>query len=92
VESGSGRWQDSVARRGEASAVRESGGARAEAARGSAQSGAGAAVRGTWPAQATGMAQRRNRGAGAGGGRRGLIYDFPKVQGPHCNVLVTFKP
>jgi hypothetical protein len=28
----------------------------------------------------------------AGGGRRGLIYDFPKVEGPHCNVLATFKP
>jgi hypothetical protein len=28
----------------------------------------------------------------AGGGRRGLINDFPKVQGPHCNVLATFKP
>jgi hypothetical protein len=39
-----------------------------------------------------GAAQRGNRGAGAGGRRRGLSCDFPKVQGPHCNVLVTFKP
>jgi hypothetical protein len=44
----------SVARRGEASGVRGSGGARAEAARGSVQSGMGAAVRGTWLAQAAG--------------------------------------
>jgi hypothetical protein len=39
-----------------------------------------------------GVAQRGNRGAGAGGRRRGLSCDFLKVQGPHCNVLVTFKP
>jgi hypothetical protein len=36
--------------------------------------------------RAAGAAQRRNRGAGAGGGRRGLVRDSPKVQGPHCNV------
>jgi hypothetical protein len=38
------------------------------------------------------VAQRGNRGAVAGGRRRGLSCDFPKVQGPHCNVLITFKP
>jgi hypothetical protein len=46
----------------------------------------------TWPVRAAEAAQRGNRGAGAGGGRRGLVCDFPKVQGPHYNVLVTFKP
>jgi hypothetical protein len=35
---------------------------------------------------------RETEEAGPGGGRRGLVRDFPKVQGPHYNVLVTFKP
>jgi hypothetical protein len=34
---------------------------------------------------------RETEEAGAGGGRRGLVRDFRKVQGPQCNVLVTFK-
>jgi hypothetical protein len=52
----------------------------------------GSRASGEWLARVAGTAQRRNRGARAGGGRRGLTCDFPKVQGPHCNVLVTFKP
>jgi hypothetical protein len=36
-------------------------------------------VHGTWPARATGAAQRRNRGAGAGGGRRGPVCNFSKL-------------
>jgi hypothetical protein len=45
-------------------------------------------------------AQGRQSGGGASGketeeavargGRRGLVWDLQKVQGPHCNVLVTF--
>jgi hypothetical protein len=38
-----------------------------------------------------GASGKETEEAGAGGGRRGLVRDFPKVQGPHCNVLVTFK-
>jgi hypothetical protein len=34
---------------------------------------------------------QRNKGGRAGGGSRGLVCDFPKVQGSYCNVLVTFK-
>jgi hypothetical protein len=39
-----------------------------------------------------GASGRGTEEAGAGGGRRGLAYDFPKMQGPYYNVLVTFKP
>jgi hypothetical protein len=35
---------------------------------------------------------RETEEAGAGGGRRGLVHDFPKVQGLHYIVLVTFEP
>jgi hypothetical protein len=39
-----------------------------------------------------GAAQRRNRGSRVGGGRQGLVCDFPKMQGSYYNVLITFKP
>jgi hypothetical protein len=32
-----------------------------------------------------GASGKETEEAGAGGGRRGLVCDFPKVQGPHCN-------
>jgi hypothetical protein len=39
-----------------------------------------------------GTSDRETEEAGAGGGRQGPVYDSPKMQGPHYNVLVTFKP
>jgi hypothetical protein len=39
-----------------------------------------------------GASGKETEEARAGGGRRELVRDFPKVQGPHYNVLVTFKP
>jgi hypothetical protein len=62
-------------------------------ARGRAQSGAGAAR-----AAAHGRLVRRqrraqrNRGGGGEVDEGGLDCNFQKVQGPYCNVQITFKP
>jgi hypothetical protein len=37
-------------------------------------------------------ARQRQRRSGTRGRRRGQICKISKVQGPHCNALVTFKP
>ncbi|PUZ51036.1 hypothetical protein GQ55_6G133900 [Panicum hallii var. hallii] len=41
---------------------------------------------GTWPARAAGVGQRGETEQGAGGRRRGLSCNFPKVQGLHCKA------
>jgi hypothetical protein len=43
----------------------------------------GRPVRGTWPARAAGHRADRKQSRGAGGRRRGLSCNFPKVQGLH---------
>jgi hypothetical protein len=61
--------------------------------RGTTQSGSGAV--GAWHRAGKSSGDASGRGteeAGAGGGRQGRVCDSPKLQGPHCNVLVTFKP
>jgi hypothetical protein len=67
--------------------------ARQRRTRGMAQSGAEAAgalnMAGKSGDGASGIETKE---AGAGGGRWGLVCDFPKVQGSYCNILVTFKP
>jgi hypothetical protein len=61
--------------------------------RGMAQSGAEAAGALHMAGKSGGGASgRETEEAGAGGGRQGLVCDFPKVQGSYYNVLVTFKP
>jgi hypothetical protein len=44
-------------------------------------------VLGTWPARAAGHGrEQKQREEGAGGRRRGLSCNFPKVQGLHCKA------
>jgi hypothetical protein len=46
----------------------------------------GRPVRGTWPARVAGCRAERKQSRGAGGRRRGLSCNFPKVQGLHCKA------
>jgi hypothetical protein len=46
----------------------------------------------TWPGRGGGMQQRRSRGDRDWRRRRGPSCKKQKVQGPHCNTHITFKP
>jgi hypothetical protein len=91
AKSGSGRRPDGMARRGEASAARGKRWRWAEAARGSAQSGAGAAGAQHMAGRAAAARGQRNRGGGREVDEGGLKSKILKTQGLHCNVQVTFK-
>jgi hypothetical protein len=54
-----------------------------QATRRTGESGAGAAEPRETAGEGSGVAQIETEEKGAGGGRRGLLCDFPKVQGPH---------
>jgi hypothetical protein len=61
--------------------------------RGTTQCGSGAVGAQHMAGKSGGGASGRGiEEAGAGGGRQGPVCDSPKMQGRHCNVLVTFKP